>query len=143
MDYRRYGSKIVVRIDKGEEIITQIIRVCKGESVALGSISAIGAVSHATLGCFDTVEKKYYATDYDGIYEISSLAGTVSVMDGKTYVHAHATIANKQNAVFGGHLSRAIVSATCEMVIDVIDGRADRSFSDEIGLNLFDFEKNA
>lgn len=41
--------------------------------------------------------------------------------------------------VFGGHLNKAIVSATCEMVIDIIDGTVDRYFDEEIGLNLFKF----
>ena len=38
-----------------------------------------------------------------------------------------------------GHLNAAVVSATCELVIDVIDGEVGREFSDEIGLNLFKF----
>ena len=31
---------------------------------------------------------------------------------------------------------KAIVSATCEMVIQVINGQVDRYFDEEIGLNL-------
>lgn len=42
--------------------------------------------------------------------------------------------------VFGGHLNKAIVSATCEMVITLIDGRVDRRFEEEVGLNLFQFQ---
>lgn len=41
--------------------------------------------------------------------------------------------------VFGGHLNRAVVSATCEMIINIIDGKVDRYFDEEIGLNLFEF----
>lgn len=41
--------------------------------------------------------------------------------------------------VFGGHLNEATVSATCEMVIQIIDGKVDRYFDEEIGLNLFRF----
>ena len=40
---------------------------------------------------------------------------------------------------FSGHLNSAYVSATCELVIDVAEGRVDRKFSDEIGLNLLEF----
>ena len=41
--------------------------------------------------------------------------------------------------MFGGHLNRAEVSATCEMVIRLIDGRIDRQYDDVTGLNLFKF----
>jgi uncharacterized protein len=48
-------------------------------------------------------------------------------------------IADKENKSMGGHLNSAIVSATFEGVIEIIDGEIDRKFSDEIGLNLIDF----
>ena len=38
-------------------------------------------------------------------------------------------------------LNKSVIIATCEKVIHIIDGRVDRSLSDEIGLNLFDFDK--
>lgn len=40
-----------------------------------------------------------------------------------------------------GHLNAATISATCELVIDVIDGEIGRKFSDEIGLNLYEFSE--
>jgi len=42
--------------------------------------------------------------------------------------------------VFGGHLNRAIVSATCEMVINIINGKVDRYHAEEIELNLLQFD---
>ena len=48
--------------------------------------------------------------------------------------------ADGNNNVVGGHLNKATVSATCEMFIHVIDGEVNRKFSDEIGLNLFEFQ---
>lgn len=46
---------------------------------------------------------------------------------------------DEKGSVFGGYLNRALVSATCEMVVRVIDGEIDRAFSEEIGVNLFCF----
>ena len=41
--------------------------------------------------------------------------------------------------VFGGHLNRAVVSATCEMVVEILDGTVDRQYDPVTGLNLFKF----
>ena len=34
--------------------------------------------------------------------------------------HIHMSAGNSQGQVFGGHLNRAVVSATCEMVVTVV-----------------------
>lgn len=65
--------------------------------------------------------------------------GTVSSMNGEYYAHLHMSAVDGSGAVFGGHLNRAVISATCEMVIDIIDGSVDRRFDEETGLNLFEF----
>lgn len=51
----------------------------------------------------------------------------------------HMSAGNDKGEVFGGHLNRAVVSATCEMIINIIDGKVDRKYDENIGLNLFEF----
>ena len=68
-----------------------------------------------------------------------SLTGTVNTMNGEYYSHLHMSAANESGAVVGGHLNAARVSATCEMVIHVIDGTVDRFKDGVTGLNLFKF----
>ena len=140
MDYRRFQDTIVVRMDKGEEILEQLKAVAEKENVRLAEISALGAVNDFTVGVFKTDEKKYYANSFQGSFEIVSLTGTVSTMDGAYYAHLHMSAGNDKGEVFGGHLNRAVISATCEMVIRVIGGSVDRAFSVEVGLNLFKFD---
>ena len=139
MDYRRFGNAIVVRIDKGEEILEQVKAIALKEKVKLASIQALGAVNQFTVGVFKTDEKKYMANDFAGSFEIVSLTGTINTMDREFYCHLHMSAGDDKGHVFGGHLNRALVSATCEMIITVIDGTVDRAFSEEVGLNLFRF----
>lgn len=139
MQYKVFSKKIIVRIDKGEEICEQLKAICEKEGVRLASVSAIGAVSEFTVGVFNAHAKQYKANNFTGNYEIVTLLGTVTEQNGAFYSHLHMSAADENGRVFGGHLNTATVSATCEMVIDIADGRVDRKFSQEVGLNLLEF----
>lgn len=139
MEYRRFGNKIIARIDRGEEILTTIKEISLKENIKLASVQALGATDEFTVGVYKVDEKKYYANEFKGYFEIVSLTGTINTMDGEFYTHIHMSAGNDKGEVFGGHLNKAIVSATCEMVIDIIDGNVDRKYDEETGLNLFQF----
>lgn len=141
MEYRKFDSTIIARIDKGEEILEKVKEIALKENIKLASISALGAVNDFTVGVFKTNEKKYYSNSFQGYFEITSLTGTINTMNGEFYTHIHMSAGNEKGEVFGGHLNRAVVSATCEMVITIIDGSVDRYFDEEIGLNLFKFNE--
>ena len=139
MDYRRFGNQIVARMDRGEEILEQLKAICLKEDVKLASVSALGAVDDFTVGVYKVDEQKYYSNHFQGAYEIVSLTGTVNTMDGEYYAHLHMSAGNDRGEVFGGHLNRAVISATCEMVITVIDGTVERVKDPVVGLNVYKF----
>ena len=139
MEYRKFNNKIVLRIDKGEEILEKIKEVALKENIKLANINALGAVGEFTVGVFKIQEKKYYSNEFKGDFEIVSLTGTINTMNGEFYSHLHMSAGDDKGHVFGGHLNKAIVSATCEMVITIIDGIVEREYNEEVGLNLFKF----
>ena len=69
----------------------------------------------------------------------SALTGTIDTMGGDFYCHLHMSAGDDQGRVFGGHLNRAVISATCEMVVALLPGTVDRVRSEDIGLNLWKF----
>jgi len=140
MEYKRSGNDILVRIDKGEEILEKMMEVAAAEQITLASVSALGAIDEFEVGMFSVPEKKYYSNVHTGDHEIVSLTGTLSTMEGQPYAHIHLAAADRSNSVFGGHMNRAMVSATCEMVLHVIEGSVDRAYSGEVGLNLLKFD---
>ena len=141
MEYRKFGHTIVARIDKNEEILEQVKESALKEKIKLASVQALGAVGAFTVGVFKTDEKQYMANEFDGNFEIVSLNGTINTMNREFYCHLHMSAGNEKGEVFGGHLNRAVVSATCEMIIQVIDGVVDRCYDENIGLNLFEFSE--
>jgi len=68
------------------------------------------------------------------------LSGNITTKEQEPYLHLHITVADKKHHVYGGHLNRCIISATCEMIIMVIEGNVERTFDPAIGLNLLQYE---
>jgi len=151
MQFRRFNNKYFVRIDKGEEIMQTLKNFCTAEKITLAEIKALGAIDDFEVGLFDVATKKFHKNHFQFPAEITSFWGTVTTKDGEVYLHIHMSAANSEGEVFGGHLNSAVVSATCEMIIDDISEnntnasgapvgfKVERKFSDEVGLNLFEF----
>lgn len=143
MDYRRFNrhhkDTIVVRLDPGDEIVNCMLTLAKKENITLAEISGLGAVNEFTAGVFRIAEKKFQPNHFEGEFEITSLVGTLSTMNGEPYCHLHMSAGDVNGQVYGGHLSSATISATGEIVVRVIEGAVDRKFDEEIGLNLFSF----
>lgn len=139
MEYQRFGSRIVVRMDRGEEVLAQLAALCRAEQIHLAEVHALGALSRFTVGLFDPAAQQYFSNTFDMPAEITSLWGTVTEKDGAPYLHIHLSAALRGGTVLGGHLSEAVVGPTCEMVLDVLDGTVGRRFDPDTGLNLFVF----
>lgn len=139
MDYKRFGNKYVVRLEKGEEVLEALKSLCKEENISLGTVAGIGAVSEVEIGYFEIEAKKYHSKQLKGDLEVLALNGNITRMNGKVYLHLHITLADENQKAIGGNLNRAIISATGEIIIDTIEGKVDREFSEDVGLNLLIF----
>ena len=136
MKYKRCGTRVFVRIDKGEELIENLKAICKELNITLGSICGIGATDKVIVGLMNTKTKKYQSKEFTGDHEITSVLGNVTTMNGEVYLHLHITLGNVEHKIIGGHLTSAVISATFEGIIDIIEGQITREYHDEVGLNL-------
>ena len=139
MEYKRFGSKLVMRLDPGDEICESIMQASRDEGITLAAVSGMGAVGSMTVGVYDLSKKEYFKNTFTGALEIVSLTGNVSTMNGETYLHLHMSAGDDKGQVFGGHLNSSVISGTGEIILDIIEGSVDRERSDESGLNVFKF----
>ncbi|GAA0729478.1 hypothetical protein GCM10008905_29480 [Clostridium malenominatum] len=139
MDYRRFGDKYLIRLDKGEEIIESIKEICMKEKIKLASITGIGATNDITIGIYELDKKYYNKQSFHEDFEITSLTGNVILSGDEIIPHIHVNISDKDFKVRGGHLNSAIISVTCEIVLNAIEGEASKYLNEEIGIKLIKF----
>lgn len=140
MEYKKFGNTLIVRLDRGEEIVERLLELARREHITLACVHGLGAADQVTVGVYFPATKEYKSNSFEGEYEIISLYGTLTTQQGQPYGHFHMSIGDEEGRVFGGHLNRAVISATCELVITLLDGRVERVMDPEIGLNLMTFE---
>ena len=139
METKRTANCLVIRLDPGEELINSLLTACQEHDIHFAQITGIGAAKKITCGVFDPKTREYHSEKFKGIFEITSLNGTITTMDGGLYPHIHVTFADEKYKVRGGHLNKCVISATAEIVLMILDLEIDRQASQEVGLNLFRF----
>lgn len=139
METKRTANCLVIRLDPGEELINSLLTACQEHDIHCAQITGIGAAKKITCGVFDPKTREYHSEKFKGIFEITSLNGTITTMDGGLYPHIHVTFADEKYKVHGGHLNKCVISATAEIVLMILDLEIDRQASQEVGLNLFRF----
>ena len=140
MDYKRFGDKIVARIDRTEEVHEKLKEIALKENIKLASVYGLGATDDFTIGIFSVSKKDYKERNFKGEFEILSIIGSISTLDGEYYPHLHISASNGDGNVFGGHMKSARISVTCELTINIIDGVVERQKDPETGINIYKFD---
>lgn len=138
MGYIRKNNDIVLRLDKGEDLILNLLELARKENIKLANITGIGASSDFSVGYLDSNLKKYISHDYKTPYEMTSLMGNISLKDNEPYLHIHATFANDKEVV-GGHVTKLIIGVTAEIFINIFDIDNNRIYNYNVGVNELKF----
>lgn len=143
MRYSRLTStSFLLRLEKGEEVMSSLSTFCTSLKIKNGVFWGIGSVESPTLAHYSVYAKKYTEKQLDGVYELVNLSGSVGCTeDGALLVHAHATLSDAFMNAFGGHVVKATVSATCEIVLTRFSTHYKKVYDEKIGLKLWDLEK--
>jgi predicted DNA-binding protein with PD1-like motif len=129
------GGWFVV-LEVGEEILESLTSLAEEEGIQGAQVAGLGAVREATLGFFDPVEKRYLERTFEEPMEIGNLVGNLGTVDGKPFLHAHATICGPELIAYTGHLFRGVIGVTGELHVRPLSCALTRELDEAVGLKL-------
>lgn len=138
MQIKNTDAGYILRVEAGEEIKEALKTLCEEHNIKGGTFVGIGAISSGKVGFFDTTTKKYSFMPISEPHEITNITGHITGENGKTLIHAHITLTDKNGNARGGHLKSGIANPTCEIAITNHNTPLKRSVDPESGLPLLD-----
>ena len=138
MKIKKIDEKLFVKLEKGEEVVSGLKAACDEAGVRSGSVSGIGATDKAEIGFYEASSGDYRVKKVTGDHELLSLNGNIAVVDDKAFPHLHIMLGDSEYRVIGGHLVSAVISVTCEIIVDIADGVIERKEDEETGLKLWE-----
>ncbi len=144
MDYRRMNDIYYVRIDKGEEIITELLQICGREGIQSAVFTGIGGCSHAEIQTFIPQKGTFETEILDGMLELINITGNIITDDDQLFHHTHAVFSYKKESehkIAAGHMKALTVLYTAEIELrPVIGGVIKRKHDPETGTGFWSFE---
>jgi predicted DNA-binding protein with PD1-like motif len=136
-EYAR-GRRVVARLPHGGDLLDEIAAVADAHGMRAAELRAIGALQRARLAYYDQSAHEYGEFAVDAPVELIGLLGNVSLRDGATFVHAHATLAGHDGACLGGHVAPGCVVFACELVLqELVGDPLEREYDEVTGLTLW------
>ena len=129
----KFGGMILFRLMPGEDLFASLKKIAQDHGIEKGVIlSAIGSLKNVV---FRNVKPnialpvgvgKTQEVEERGPFELLSLEGNLfpSETESEPVIHLHVMLGTPSGSVKGGHLFRANVFSTTEMVIGKVAGSA-------------------
>lgn len=125
-----------VVFDPGDEAASGLLNFAKSNSLGACQITGIGGFREVVLGYFELEKKAYKKIPVKEQVEVLSLAGDITVEDGKPKIHAHVVIGTSDGKALGGHLIEGYVRPTLEVIVKESPAHLERKYDEISGLAL-------
>jgi hypothetical protein len=140
MDYKKIANEYYIRIDKGDEILENILKICKAENIKTAHFRGIGGCDRINIQTFIQSKNDFISHEKEGVFEMVSLDGNISPDNEDIFLHAHAVFSYLENGeikMIGGHLKEAFVKYTAEIILTPAVENVSRMIDDKTGISVW------
>jgi len=144
MEYRICNGVGYLRLDRGDEVISSVLELCRREGISSATFSGLGGCDLAEIKTFDPEKRVYGSRTLSGMLELASLWGDVTGDgEGGLAQHTHALfcyVEDGEHKTAGGHLGEARVLVTAEIEVrPIVGGAIGRKVDPAWGTKIWDF----
>lgn len=126
--------------DEGEEPAEGLLEFARQQKLSASQFSAIGAFSEVELGFFQMEKQDYKKIPIKEQLEVLSLLGDITLSENGPKVHAHVVLGKIDGTAWGGHLLKARVRPTLEVILVESPKHLHRKRDEKTGLALINIE---
>lgn len=127
-----------VILQHGDEVMSLLKQFAHENRLKASHFSAIGAFENATIAFFNWEKKTYVDIVVDEQVEVLSMIGDITLEKETPRLHAHVVLGKADGTAHGGHLVKATVRPTLEIIVVESQEYLRRQFDQESGLPLID-----
>ena len=126
-----------VVLETGDEVMQGLQQFVERERITTAQLSAIGALSEAVLAYFDWERKDYRDIPVREQVEVAAMNGDVALSpSGEPALHMHLVLGKRDGTALAGHLKRAHVRPTLEVIVTEQPAHLQKVHDPESGLAL-------
>ena len=129
-----------VVFESGDEAAGGLQRFATATGVAASHFTGVGGFSSATLGYFDVEAREYLEIPIEEQVEVLALVGDITLDGAERKVHAHVVVGKRDGTAMGGHLLKAQVRPTLEVIAVEAPEALQRHHDPASGLALISLE---
>lgn len=126
----------ILALKPGENLFEGILQCANDANLKSASISGLGGLDDVSVAYYNLNTKEYQTKLFNGMYELISMNGNITFVEGKRFIHIHAAIGTDTYDVYGGHIMDAIVNPSAEITIIPLADKIERAYDAGTGLKL-------
>lgn len=137
MEAKKIENIHVLQLGKGESVSGELRKYIKSKGIRFGAIHGIGALMDIEVGIIKQGTGNYLTKKFPK-GELVSLDGNISWDNEDLIVHAHASFADDNYQMFGGHFIDATVSVKVELFIIEYSADINRKYDKMTKFKIWD-----
>ena len=116
------GRTHILSLSTGSDLLRSVRGFAERESVHAATVTFIGSIRRADIAWYDQDRGEYENTVIEEQMEVFTGMGSISLYEGRPFVHLHAGFSDRNGMTRGGHINFGTEVFAMEVAVNELVG---------------------